>query len=535
MDPCKILFQVPEIDGYIFNYLNLNNLINLLSTNSKNWTRVKNFPEYLEIKKFYQDFPKLTNNIHKIKYEIFVDYFIIACRQNKPYTKFVIQHLTKKYNLVNYYFDGFIDILYTKNLELIIWYYTSFSPNQDFDENFIFVLVNLNFDILSWLFNQPYYNKYQNMLTNSELLYQSLNGNNFDLFQELYEYYNKNNIFISDQLKINLLNITCDNRQYDILKWLLNNLNYNPTDLNLVYSDLFDPTEIYLKKIIHEKIYKTELPVSLSDYFWLICFPLNFSRKLISKFISDNINNLTDQDYYEILNYAVLHDDLKITKLICRKVQIKIEDIRYLMEICTSQYIRDFLLDKYGLENLTRNKKFSYNFNSLKLKSKYFDHIRNSKITNLESLIILKNILGFDDFINMVETGPLEVINLFLSIHPNYLKNYRSLLKMGYKLINKNILVWFLDNNIIPLEEILINFPRYLNNKNKSWNFLEQILVITEYTIKNNQWNILRIYIDPISLFNLVLKLSREFSREIYKNYPELILIDNNIKIWLDI
>lgn len=504
----NILIQ--DIFNILFDYLNMDNFINLSRTNSSLQKIIINQDIYGFIKNFYLNFIHEPNN----KIPIYIGYFIGACKLNNYKTKYLINHFSNKYNLEFYYHAGFYKILKLNNLPLISWYFQKFQYYfGKLDINIIAKLKPPVIKLLKYLTNKDYLNpKYlKNYISHDNI--------------EILDYIFKNNQI--NQKKTNkLLKFAHNNRYYFSTKYLLSNFKFDIGYLNNFIINA-PKSHLYMTKLISDitntKIYNNTDLFQISCYLILQDINPESNLNIILELLNQKINK---KSISRILYDCVDYDKLELAELIINKKNIPLDNLLNIFPIAGN--FRDFLVKKYGLKNII-------DFLDKQLELSFFNKISFLGVDNYIDYLITNNQtqIDTDQFIVLLTK------NLPLDIAKKIYKNNNIVLKKGdFILSSQNlkpeIIFWLLKKQIIDINSIInlvINFTKNFTAYTSEDSYYSNIIPLIQFLL----------YTDNISF---ILELDRLLiiSSFISKNLTKLIINkfnldipDININIWLNI
>lgn len=277
----KHIFQIPEIECMILNYLNLKEQINLLSINKYFYEIVSPKPLYKEMIEFHVE--KKSHGIH----------YLIRL-------KFPIKYHKKDLDLINNFF-----IACELGFSLVIKYYFAniYPENIPIVTNSIFPIVcrKGNFDIVKWLEE----NCKEKLVTYIDAFMSSCIYGRLEIAQYLYS---KNR-----QLFINNLypwfyeeefNMSCRNGHIDVVKYLVS-LN-DELNINFDYEDAFQ----YSCENGHLEVVK-----------WLYSLS---KKSLDHKFHSKNMfHTVCGRDHTEVAKWLVANWPNKYYLFMCNGVIVR--------------------------------------------------------------------------------------------------------------------------------------------------------------------------------------------------------------------
>lgn len=512
-----------EINIYILSYLNIKNLTNISQVNKYSNNLINKLESYINPKKFYQ-YLSDKNNIKPDNYPLYLKYFLTACQESEIYT---IKYLSEKYNLIEEYGAGFMQILKTNNPDKISWYcdYFNLSKPQYYS------------DLIYSEYNRLFDSNYQDFSIISSII--NLESLKLLLEPEI------NNPNIN-----NLFEKLCFIGKSELVSWLLSNQKYK---FDLKFLDNIR-ANLTLSENINYEIIKI-----LTDH---IKSPpkSNFYSKIflvVYYFLTNNKLEL-DNIIQKIIKYQYHRFELFIYRLTIfinnipdnYKNKNKILDIilkkynKYPEQIYTYKFVPyqifNHLINQSGLNIFLNFQDIKNLIRILAIPEIFKIHIINNKINQFSDFgdFQIKSVITTKIILNSTENPEIinYLINNFGFIIPD-LKSEKFLIKL-LKIHHWNTaLLILIQNNIITWPEISkYIFPKILIKENTGVFYIFELLPIFIKLSKKNNYNLSEIF-----NYNYLFKKSLEYclisAKYLIKSNPDLVnqISDPNIYIWLKI
>lgn len=490
----EIFIPVRELDNYILDFLEINNLINLI-INQKTNQIITNLPIYLEIKGFYLAYQKYKSDFKNSKLDylnhdifdnipVYSKYFLLACYY---FNKSVINYLANKYYLIKYYSTGlyFIIIIATRDNNtnnLNHYYYKYIKPNNIILKPKIYYLKYINSKIINWLSNNPDLINLLNNIINQVLEFHAVE--NLDLLKYLISTKKITNLDLEQFFWVAYFV-----PRYDQLKYLLKYY------LDINYLDGAGELE-YIQYLIKKP-------------------NLNPIQKLEKYFILNNLDKIKKNIISpEIcLEKAYYFSNHKIFEYIINNHNIKPETIKNIINnnyIPKNKLILNLIINKFGFINIMDISK-PYIFYIQLFGTRILNYFPKQKIdpANLKELLAIKS---------------SKIIFWITKNNPGLIN--REIINNLFFSISGQNLFWLINNNYYNIQDY---FDRILTIKQKFFNHLKFLI---KFMVKNNRWDLFEKYFGAGYIFQGASYLSKNLAQIIYKNYPG-IKLNNNQKIWL--